>query len=438
MEKVDVVIIGAGLAGLSAAYHLAAAGIETIVVERGDFPGAKNVTGGRLYLNPVRPYFPPDFWNDAPFERAVVKERLSMLAARASTTVEFCSEKFREAPRPSYTLLRAKFDQWLADKARDAGALIIPKNQVDDLIFDGARVVGVKSTEAELLCDVVVAADGVLSFIAEKAKMRGVPDPHHYAVGVKEIVELPAKTIEDRFGVGAGEGAAQLFFGALTQGMLGGGFLYTNQESISLGMVVGIRSLMEQGRATPSGRPARIEAPELTELLKARPEIAPLVAGGNTVEYSAHVIPEGGVRAMPKLVGDGIVLAGDAAGFALNMAVTVRGMDFALASGALAARAIKDAKAQGDFSAASLGAYEQMLRDSFVLQDLQTFRSMLDVLDNPRMFTKYPEAIARIFEQLFSIDAKAKDKLSATVMREAARHFGNLDVVRDAAGMLKV
>ena len=429
-DKVDVVVIGAGLAGLSAAYHLADAGIETIVVERGDFPGSKNVTGGRLYLNPVRPFFPANFFDDAPFERPVVKEKLSMLSARAATTVEFSSDAFRAEPRPSYTVLRAKFDQWLADKVSAKGAFIIPKNKVDDLIYDGERVVGVKATDSELLCDVVVAADGVLSFIAEKAKMRGPLTPHYHALGVKEIIELPSKTIEDRFGVAAGEGAAQLFFGAITQGMIGGGFLYINRESISLGMVVGIEALMEHQ--------PRIEAPELMEMLKARPEIAPLIDGGTTVEYSAHVIPEGGIRALPKLVGDGILLAGDAAGLGLNMGVTVRGMDFALASGALAARAIKDAKAKNDFTAASLGAYEQLLRDSFVLKDLQTFRGMLDVLDKPRMFGKYPETIANVFEKMFWIGDQPKGKLSSTVMREALRGFGNLDAVRDALGMLRV
>ncbi|MBI5029719.1 MAG: FAD-dependent oxidoreductase [Chloroflexi bacterium] len=428
-DKVDVVVIGAGLAGLAAAYHLADAGIETIVVERGDFPGSKNVTGGRLYLNPVRPYFPADFWNDAPFERTVVKEKLSIMAEHASTTVEFFDDKFRNPPH-SVTILRAKFDQWLADKVSEKGAFTIPKNQVEDLIYDGTKVIGVKTNDSELLCDCVVVADGVLSFIAERAKLREKREPHHYALGVKEIIELPEKTIQDRFGVSAGEGAAQLFFGTITHGMVGGGFLYTNRESLSLGMVVGIEAL--------SNHEPKIEAPELIEILKARPEIAPLIEGGNSIEYSAHVIPEGGINALPKLIGDGILLAGDAAGLGLNMGITVRGMDFALASGAMAARAIKEAKTKNDFTAVSLAAYEQSLRDSFAIKDLQTFRSMLDTLDNPRMFGKYPEAITSIFGKMFWISDQPKEKLSSTALREAMKAFGNLDAVKDAWGMMKV
>lgn len=430
-DKVDVVVIGAGLAGLAAAYHLADAGIETIVVERGDYPGSKNVTGGRLYLNPVRPFFPADFWNDAPFERAVAKERLTVLSEHAGTTIEFSSDKFRADPRPSYTVLRAKFDQWLADKVSEKGAFIISKNKVDDLIWDGNRVAGVKATDSELLCDVVVAADGVLSFTAEKARLRGPHNPKYNAVGVKEIIELPAKTIQDRFGVGPDDGAAQLFFGTLTQGMIGGGFLYTNKESLSLGMVVGIEALMHH---TP-----RIETPDLLEMLKARPEVACLIEGGNTVEYSAHVIPEGGIRGVHTFAGDGIVLAGEAAGLALNMAVTVRGMDFALASGALAARAIQDAKRRNDFSATSLASvYEQSLRNTFVLRDLETFRGMLDVLENPRMFSKYPETITSIFEQMFWLDDQPKPKLASGAISQALRGFGNLDAIKDAFGLLKV
>ena len=88
-----------------------------------------------------------------------------------------------------------------------------------------------------------MAADGALSFIAEKAGLRKRLAAKNYAVAAKEVIELPAQTIEDRFGLDEGEGAAQLYFGSLTQGMSGGGFLYTNRESLSLGLVIAIHDL---------------------------------------------------------------------------------------------------------------------------------------------------------------------------------------------------
>ena len=172
MEKVEVVVVGAGLAGLATALVLAEAGVEVLVVERGDYPGSKNVTGGRLYLEPVRPYL-PDVWDQAPLERWVVKERLTMMAPESSITVELSSERFRQPPYPSYTLLHSTFDRWFADQAAERGALIIPGYKVDDLLIEAGRVAGIIAAGDEIRADGVVAADGVLSFMAEKAGLRG-------------------------------------------------------------------------------------------------------------------------------------------------------------------------------------------------------------------------------------------------------------------------
>jgi electron transfer flavoprotein-quinone oxidoreductase len=397
-------------------------GVEVLVVERGDYPGSKNVTGGRLYLEPVRPYL-PDLWDEAPLERGVVKERLTMVSPSASTTVEVGSERFRKRPYPSYTLLHSTFDRWLADQAAERGAFIIPGYKVDDLLREDGQVVGIVSAGDEIRADVIVAADGASSFMAEKAGLRAKLAAKDYAVATKEVIELSAQTIEERFGVEQGEGVAQLFFGSLTEGMFGGGFLYTNHESLSLGLVIAIHDLMEQ---EPPVSPH-----DLLEMFKSRPEIKPLIAGGHPVEYSAHIIPEGGFHALPRLVTDGLVVVGDAAGLALNMGITVRGLDFALASGVMAARVLLCAREQADFSAASLAYYETLLKDSFVWKDLHTFRNMPSFLSNPRIRDFYPSVICNLMEELLWIGEGPKEKLSATLLRTARQNLLRADVLRD-------
>ncbi len=429
MEKVETVVVGAGLAGLATALVLAEAGVEVLVVERGDYPGSKNVTGGRLYLEPIRQYF-PDLWDEAPLERPVVKERLTMMDSTSSITVELNSDRFRQPPYPSYTLLHSTFDRWFADQAAERGALIIPGYKVDDLLMENERVVGIVSAGDEIHADVVVAADGILSFMAEKAGLRGPLMAQNSAVAAKEVIELPPQTIEERFGVEEGGGVAQLFFGSLTQGMFGGGFLYTNRESLSLGLVVAIHDLME--------KQPPVSPHDLLEAFKARPEIQPLISGGHPVEYSAHIIPEGGFRALPRLVTHGMVVTGDAAGLALNMGVTVRGLDFALASGAMAARALLRAREQNDFSATGLAYYEALLRDSFVWQDMYTFRHMPSFFANPRLFDFYPSALCELLEQIMWIGERPKEKLSKTMWRAVRQSFLKVDVLKDLLSMRKI
>ena len=170
---------------------------------------------------------------------------------------------------------------------------------------------------------------------------------------------------------------------------------------------------------------------------KARPEVQALIAGGQPVEYSAHTIPEGGLRGIPKLVADGIVVVGDAAGLALNQAVTVRGMDMALVSGALAARTILGAREKNDYSAAALAPYEQALKDSFIYKDITTFQHMGEILSNPRLFDEYPEVACDLFEQIMWIGAQPKEKMSSTALR-TVRKLIRPDVLGDVWGMRKV
>jgi len=422
MDKVDVIIVGGGLAGLSCAYELADSGLTVIVLERGDFSGSKNVTGGRIYVRPIQEYL-PDLWKEAPLERHVTKEFITLMGETNSTTLELYSDRFNRPPYPSYTILRAKFDRWLADVVSEKGVFVIPQKKVNDLIKDGEKIIGIRTDDEEIASDCVVASDGILSFLAEKAGLRKPFHPKHFALGFKEVIALDSKVIEDRFRLGENEGAAQLFVGSLTRGIMGGGFLYTNRDSLSLGIVVGIESL--------NRREPREEIYKFLDEFKERPEIRNLIRGGETVEYSAHLISEGGLGVKPKVYGNGILVAGDAAGLSLNMLVTVRGMEYAMVSGALAGRAIKAAKEKNDFSASSLAYYDQLLSGSFINREMTAFRNSLLVLENERLFSKYPQAISNLFEKVMWIDEKPKEGLYKTLLEGLKKEFINFQSFKD-------
>lgn len=423
METVECIVVGGGLAGLSAAYGLASAGVEVMVLERGDYSGAKNVTGGRLYVSPIRDLY-PELWDEAPFERPVARELVTMADDGAATTIEIASERFMGAQPQSYTVLRARLDQWLAEKVAEKGAMVVPNMKVDELLRKEGRVIGIRAGEDEIGAGVVVVAEGVLRLLSSKAGLAGEPKPEHHALGYKEVIELPSGVIEDRWRLNPGEGAAQLFMGDVTRGMMGGGFLYTNKESISLGIVVGMNAMLKKWE--------KVESWKLLEEFKERPYVKPLVAGGTVAEYSAHSVPEGGISQVPRLAGDGYVVTGDAAGFSLNALLTVRGMDFAVASGYHAARAILEAREAGDFSAAGLAGYEAALRDSFVLKDLETARAVPGFMENDHVFTHYPGAVSRLLERMYTVGPGPTNGLVKNAYKGALKEFLSVQTLRDA------
>jgi electron transfer flavoprotein-quinone oxidoreductase len=408
MEKFDVIIVGAGLAGLGAAHTLAGCGLEVLVLERGDYPGAKNVTGGRLYVNPIRDLF-PGLWERAPLERFIVHEGITLMATGRAVALDYSGDELRAEPHQSYSVLRSRFDRWLAEQAEEKGVMLLPKTRVDDVIKENGKIAGVVAGGDKLFADAVIACDGVLSLIPEKAGLCSPGSPHDFAVGIKEVIALDSARINARFNLEGNEGAARLFAGEVTQGKFGGGFLYTNKDSISLGLVIGIGEAM--GNTPPT------EVPALLDAFKARPEIAPLIEGGTTVEYAAHVIPEGGFKAMSSLYGNGILVAGDAAGLALNIGFTVRGMEYALASGHFAAKAVLEAREAGDFSAATLSVYEGFLKKSFVLKDFINFQETPSVVSNPRFFSHYPEWIGNLMKDIYTVPAGPKDRLYPTLKK---------------------
>ncbi len=408
MDKFDVIIVGAGLAGLGAAYTLAGTGLDVLVLERGDYPGAKNVTGGRIYVNPVRDLF-PSLFETAPLERFITREGISLMAKDRSVTLSYSGNELRAEPHQSFSILRSKFDRWFSEQVEEKGVAILSKVRVEGLIKDKGDICGVIAGGDELRAHVVIACDGALSLLSEKAGLRSPAVPQGFALGVKEVIALDPGVINDRFHLEGNEGAAHLYAGDVTRGRFGGGFLYTNKESVSVGVVIGIKDAMDTHLP--------VEVPALLEAFKGRSEIASLIRGGKSTEYSAHIIPEGGFRSLPNLCGNGILVAGDAAGLALNIGFTVRGMEYALASGYFAAQTVLTAKRAGNFSSETLGAYRKLLEESFVLQDLKNFQESFSVFGNPRFFAHYPEMIGNLLKEIYTIPSGSKERLYPTLKR---------------------
>ncbi|WP_461208544.1 FAD-dependent oxidoreductase [Desulfocurvus sp. DL9XJH121] len=420
MPDYDAIVVGAGIAGSVAAYCMAKEGLEVLMVERGDTPGSKNVSGGRLYAHSLEKVM-PGFAERAPVQRKVTRETISMLTEDSAFSIDFQSAKLGgPADAVSYTVLRSDFDAWLAEQAEEAGCDVVYPAHVDSLLREEGRIAGVVAGEDELTSNVVILADGVNSLLAQQAGLKKELTAHSVGVGAKEIIELPEGVINDRFGVESGQGVARLFAGDPSQGLVGGGFLYTNKDSLSLGLVVTVDNVKKSATRLP----------DMLERFKQHPAVRPLIEGGKIAEYGAHLVPEAGMGMLPELVTDNLLIAGDAAGMCLNLGYTIRGMDYAVASGEMAAKAVIAAKAKDDYSKASLSGYKTLLEQSIVLKDMKTYANAPGFIDNSRMYKDYPELMEQIFMELFRVDGEPA-KMAVKKLLPHVRKVGFLNLARD-------
>jgi len=419
-EELDVVVVGAGVAGLACAFELGSAGMAVAVCERGDVAGAKNLTGGRLYIEPLRDLC-GELLEGAPFEREVVSESVVLTAAGTSTALRL---DHPPGERPgSVTVLRAKLDRFLADRAGERGAFVMGEQPVDSLHRVDGRVAGVVVGGEPLPARVVVAADGVLSFLAAEAGLRTARRPEHYGVGVKELIRLDPAVIEARFNVAPGLGAARMYLGDVTAGLPGGGFIYTNGDSISLGLVVRMDAIERLGGE------ARLA--DLMESFKGDPAVVPLVEGGETVEYGAHLIPEGGYGALIEPGIPGMLVVGDAAGLLLNTGNILRGMDLAMVSGVLAARSII-AHRERPGAPECLAHYKAALADSFAMREMRAHRKAPGILENERIYNTWPREVVRMMRSLFEVDAAGSAVSLRRAFKTLRKNVGTWTAIRDA------
>ncbi|MFB6150691.1 MAG: FAD-dependent oxidoreductase [Haloarculaceae archaeon] len=416
-DEFDAIVVGAGLAGSTAALTMAREDREVLMLERGPTPGSKNVFGGVLYTPTLRELVDLD---DAPLERYIAQKRFGVLSEEDETAFSTRPGEWNDEPHnDSYTVLRGEFDEWLADQAVEAGATLITETTVTDLVREGGEVVGVETDRPDgtIRAPAVVVAEGANSLVSEAAGIAETPEPDDVAVSVKEVFKHDEETIEDRFRVTGDAGVAYHYFGEGAVGeAFGGGFIYTNGETISVGLAYTIEDAVH-GDASPD---------EMLDEFKSHPAVAPLVRGGRLVEYSAHAIPEGGYEKMPDLVHDGAVVAGDAAGLVLNNGVHLEGTNMAVESGYYAGQAVADALDRGRTDADALADYRENLEDSYVIENLRHYNWFLDQVDDDKefLFSELPEALADAGSEYFSIDGTPKGEHAKNARKRLIKATG--------------
>lgn len=431
-ERFDVIVVGAGLAGLSAAYTMARQGMSVTVLERADHPGSKNVMGGILYRQPAEAVF-PDFWKTAPLERPIIEQNLWVLAGESLVKAGHRAKEWAREPYHGFSIMRGQFDAWLGQQVVEAGALIVPGTNVIDLLRDGrGQVIGarVNRPEGDLLTDLVILADGANSLLGERMGLHARRRTDGMAMSVKEVLSPPgsaterARWIEQRFGLPVGQGLTIDIVGSLTDTMVGKIFLYTNTETVTFGVSVLLSDLLAN----------KVHPYALLQAARAHSAIASLLADCITGEYCAHLLPECGSADAPlPLFGPGVLVAGDAAG--LGGGIYREGADMAMLSGKLAGETARAAHAKGDFSRQTLSTYADKVRQSAVFKDHQQYRKLISYLQQHRQFyMRDSEALSTMAKEYFAVDNNSRQSRLGKAWKQAG---GKLQVTFDAWGLSK-
>lgn len=394
-NKVDVIIVGAGPSGVSAAIVLAKADKKVLLVERGDSVGDKNMFGGTIYAKQTAEIFPA-FWEEAPLERNISSQKIFMLTDYDSAQFEY--KYSSKASYKAFSVNRSKWDKWCVEQAQKAGAYYAPKTLVKELLIEDGKVVGIQTEFEKFYSDIVIIADGVNSLLAKQIGLRNDFKDTDVTLNVKEVIKLPVQTIEDRFNIDSDEGCACKIIGGALKDMFALGFMYTNRNTVSLGFGVSLDELKKR-KITPY---------EILDELKEHPTIAKLIKGGEVIEYSAHMIPEGSVDTMPKVYDNRVMVVGDAAGLVNN--VHMEGTNLAMLSGKLAAETAIFAIEKGDFSASTMSLYYKKLKNSVIINDLTTHRDTVKFLKKhiSTITDLYPQLACEFFELLTLADQVPK------------------------------
>lgn len=426
----DVIVVGAGPSGIAAALTIAKNNKKVILVERASYPGSKNMYGGAVYTTALKEVFGDDF-NKFKYERIINSHTWSFLNETGSFEMTYKNNESDSA----YAIKRFQLESQMVEIAKANGVYYIPNTLVKNLIQENGSVVGIQTEQEKYYAPVTILADGVNSLLAKELGLRKDYQTKDMILSIKEAIKLDKKTIEQRFNLkdDLSNGANKQYFGSdfgkLKQykNLFMMTFLYTFKDTIMLGVGVNLADLSKN----------KLNINEILDEIKQHPDINPLIKNGETIEYSAHLIPEGGYKKIPKLTSNGVIITGDAAGFVNG--VHFEGTNFALISGKLAGESALVALENGDYSQNSLSIYMKKLEKSFILKDLYSYRNVIENLySRSNSLSKYyPKKLKELFEIITSANCISKSKQIKEYFFSYFKDRNITELFKDANAFLK-
>jgi electron-transferring-flavoprotein dehydrogenase len=398
--EVDVLFVGAGPASLAGALRLrqlfnkhkavvAKYGgknfddVTIAVIEKGREIGSHIISGAVMDIRPLAELLPDFRELGAPLDSEVSEEDVSYLTSRYKIKSPIIPPPLKNSGK--YVVSLNKLIRWLGPIVEDSEVMLLPEFPGADLLFDGNRVIGVRTGDkgigkngekkenyapgADIFAKVTVLGEGsrgsLTKKLVEKLKLDEGRNPQVYAAGVKEIWELPSGRVRPGF-------VMHTLGYPLPNDTFGGGFVYgMKNDLLDIGLVVGL------DYQDPFTDPHR-----LFNKFKQHPAIAKMLEGGKMLYYGAKTIPEGGLMSQPKYYGDGFLIIGDSASF-LN-SQKLKGIHMAMKSGMVAAEAIYEAMLAGRFDEQQLRRFEDIIKDSYIHQELFEVRNFHQAFRNGR------------------------------------------------------
>jgi electron-transferring-flavoprotein dehydrogenase len=345
------------------------------VLEKARETGAHMLSGAVLDPSALRDLVPDFKAKGAPLASDVHSDAVYFL----TRTRRF---RFPITPPPlhnhgNYVISLNRFVKWLGGLVEAEGIDVFTGFAASELIFDGTRLAGVRTGDrgvgkhgdrkptfepgVDIRAKVTILADGVRGNLTKSlVRQLGLDEgrsPQLFAIGIKELWEVP----KDRLQAGS---VIHTMGYPLKMDEFGGGFIYAMPDGvISVGFVSGL-----------DYRDPMFDPHIAFQHFKRHPLVAPLLQGGQMVRYGAKALPEGGWHTIPRLYADGVLIAGDAAGFLNSM--RLKGVHLAMRTGMLAADTAFEAVRAGDVSAAKLKAYEDRIDASAVRTELFPVRNV--------------------------------------------------------------